>query len=401
MPNDNFFTGLLQSGQQDRQQENLFKQKMMSQIFLAQIKEKMKAQMHEKQLEAYKELVGRDGAGKFKFSLGPSGITMTPVDLAQQVKNLEARELLGQAGYGQRQQPSPQPSPSFPQQPSGGIPNFLQTGQPTGQPIRLPTAQPTAQPNFGGGILGARTQSKIAEKKIESRINAKSEVLKLSEKARANFGRSISLFQQITAQLKGKSEEQGGLGLIPGVRGLIATKTKRPGFGRTAGFLGQQRETAIGLNSILTGQNRVIRSVVKMIQETLPDEFDPQDMAAAKMAQSIKNAYKLVKSFEKAGLSPDVLRKMNPSELNKIDDEKYILLITEELERKLKSIQGNEIMTICNECRLWLTFRFTKPHQSDNPCKCFNRLCSLSVLPVSDAPGGQHGRTGFLLWLTR
>jgi len=71
---------------------------------------------------------------------------------------------------------------------------------------------------------------------------------------------------------------------------------------------------------------------------------DPQDMAASKMAQSIKNAYKLVKSFEKAGLSPGVLRKMNPSELNQIEAGSLVSLYTllpeeeQEVERIIQDV---------------------------------------------------------------
>jgi len=171
---------------------------------------------------------------------------------------------------------------------------------------------------------------KKRQQQEETKLKAKAEVLKLSEKARANFGRSIGLFSTMVSQAKGMQEEQKGflgkagiettgLGLLPGMAGTLAVKTRRPGAARTAAFRGQMRETAIGLNSILTGQNRVIRSVVQMIQETLPDPLDPEPMMATKLAQSITNAYKLVKAFEKAGLSPDKIQRMSEGELSAID----------------------------------------------------------------------------------
>lgn len=324
--------------QQGQQQNQKTGQEIKAEIFKMMIKKKIDAQTMKDQMIAYKDLVS---SGQFEVSMGPSGYTFSPISPAERVKNLEAQELLGQGGYGGQTSQTTSQAQTTPQ--AGNLAAMLMRAQGPGQPQR-PTSQPRpmmqpqgqpsmmrpqGQPNmFGGGILGAKARTKAMEQQAEGKIKAKAEILKLSEKARANFGRSVSLFQQITAQLKGKAEEQQGLGLWPGIKGAIATKTKRPGYGRTAAFLGQQRETAIGLNSILTGQNRVIRSVVRMIQETLPDEYDPQDIAASKMAQSIKNAYKLVKSFEKAGLSPGVLRKMNPSELNQIEAGSLVGLYT-------------------------------------------------------------------------
>ena len=271
-------------------------------------------------------------------------LNLSKVVEALQSLGIDPRTVMG----GQQGQQMPQGMPQglqrpMPQMQQGqmpqALPQSMQIPRPP-MPQMRPQVQSALQPDvrpseykqtpFGGLQPTKFEDIGLQAEKAEaaSRVAAKSEVLKLGEKARANFGRAVSMFQQITSQLKGKAEEQGGLGLLPGIKGMLATKTKRPGYGRTAAFLGQQRETAIALNSILTGQNRVIRSVVRMIQETLPDEYDPQDIAASKMAQSIKNAYKLVKSFEKAGLSQDVLRKMNPKELNNIDANSLIGLYT-------------------------------------------------------------------------
>lgn len=327
-----------QQQQEQMQLQQQAKQKMQSDIYLTAVKEKIKGQMQAQSLKAF---MGMQKDNQYEMSWSPTGISVSPISAAERVKNIEAQELLGQSGYGRQQptispMPQPMPQPQFPMgQPQlpVGMPQGMPRGIPQAQP-QLPGGQPPTMPPmrqpqpFGGGISGLKAQQQLAQKQAEARVGAKSEIFKLSEKARANFGRSVSLFQQITSQLKGKAEEQQGLGLWPGIKGALATKTKRPGWGRTAAFTGQQRETAIGLNSILTGQNRVIRSVVKMIQETLPDEFDPQDMAASKMAQSIKNAYKLVKSFEKAGLSSSVLKKMSPNELNNINANSMVGLYT-------------------------------------------------------------------------
>ena len=128
--------------------------------------------------------------------------------------------------------------------------------------------------------------------------------------------------------------ETTGLGLLPGIVGGFGVKTRRPWAASTAAFRGQMRETAIGLNSILTGQNRVIRSVVQMIQETLPDPLDPEPLIATKLAQSIMNAYKLVKAFEKAGLEPTKLQQMSVGALNNINAKSLVTLYTLSAEEK-------------------------------------------------------------------
>lgn len=135
-------------------------------------------------------------------------------------------------------------------------------------------------------------------------------------KANRNFLRTTALFSGIVAQLQGKKAEQGGLGLVQGSFGKLGTTLKVPGFGRTASFTGQLDETAIGLNSVLTGQNRVIKSVVEMIRGTLPSEFDTDDFAAAKIAQSITNSFKLNKSFELGLLSPQSIEDLSAGDEN-------------------------------------------------------------------------------------
>lgn len=216
-------------------------------------------------------------------------------------------------------------------QPQAGV---MQSGQ-TGQDEQIPMIKVPK----GIGKYGQQEYEYKIDPRMEGKIAAKVEVLKLSEKARANFGRAVSLFSNIVAQQKGMQEEQKkylqekgiettGLGLLAGTAGRFGTALKRPGFGRTAAFYGQIAETAIGLNSILTGQNRVIRSVVSMIQRTLPDPRDTEEMSATKLAQSIKNSYGLVKAFEKAGYTPQKLNTMTPAELNSIDADSLIGLYT-------------------------------------------------------------------------
>jgi hypothetical protein len=226
---------------------------------------------------------------------------------------------------------------------------------------------PTFQ-TIGGVPVVVDTKTELTEqgkryfeaqrKEKATEIGAKGEVLKLGEKARANFGRAIGMFSTIVAQAKGMGEEQKealgkfgvettGLGLLPGAAGGVAVATRRSGFGRTAAFRGQQKETAISLNSILTGQNRVIRSVVQMIQETLPTTNDPEDIMATKLAQSITNAYRLVKAFQKAGLTPQKLEQMNETQLDEIDARGLVALytLTPEEEAELQKVIDDVLKT--------------------------------------------------------
>jgi hypothetical protein len=146
------------------------------------------------------------------------------------------------------------------------------------------------------------------QKAQEGRLSAKAEILKLGEKAKANFKSAVSMFSGVVAQSKAQREEQEGLGLLPGIKGRAGVITKRPEYARTAAAYGQRVETAMRMNSILTGQNRVIRGVVNMIFNSLPDPYDPEETVAAKLAQSITNAYKITKAWERAGLSPEQLK---------------------------------------------------------------------------------------------
>jgi len=164
--------------------------------------------------------------------------------------------------------PTPVPTPTITGAPVEGLPRakvseeappaFIQIPG-TPDKFGMPTTKTVTNPEY-----------ELWETKQKEKIKAKTEVLKLSEKARANFGRSTSMFKNIVAQVKGAKEEQGGLGLLPGAYGQMMAGIRRPGFGRVASAYGQRVETALSLNSILTGQNRVIRSVVNMVMGTLP-----------------------------------------------------------------------------------------------------------------------------------
>jgi len=144
------------------------------------------------------------------------------------------------------------------------------------------------------------------------------------QEKRVNFNLTASLFRNLVSQVKGKGEEQGGLGLVPGLLGRLNTTFKNPNFSRTASFPGQIRETALTLNRVLTGQNRVIKGVLEMINETLPEDLDPETFVANKIDQSLRNAFGITKAFEKAGLTSDVLEGMTQEQLDNIDARRLV-----------------------------------------------------------------------------
>jgi len=194
---------------------------------------------------------------------------------------------------------------------------------------------------------------KKTEKQIEEKEKLKGTIAKELQKKQSSFNQALSMFKGIIAQTKGAGEEQGGLGLGPGTKGLLAEKLKRPGFGRVSSAYGQRVETATRLNSILTGQNRVIRSVMNMIMQSLPDRFDPQDMVASKIAQSVANAYKVTKAFEKSGLTPEVLKDMDQKALDSIDAQQLVAQfdLTSKEQAELEKITQNILSTPAAKAR--------------------------------------------------
>lgn len=138
-------------------------------------------------------------------------------------------------------------------------------------------------------------------------------------KIQTNFNTTVGQFKQLISQLKGGAAEGGAGGLLQGFYGNLGSALKIPGLGRTAAIPGQIRETSLVLNRILTNQNRVIKGVVQMITQTLPTSKDPPDFIAPKVEQSLRNAFRITKAFEKAGLSSDVLNKMTQIQLDTLD----------------------------------------------------------------------------------
>ena len=94
------------------------------------------------------------------------------------------------------------------------------------------------------------------------------------------------------------------------------------------------------MNRIVTGQNRVIKGVVAILKETLPDEKDPEEFIGAKVEQSLRNSYGIIKAFEKAGLTSDVLNGMSQQALDGLNVRGMVdnMRLTPEEEKEIEAI---------------------------------------------------------------
>ena len=178
------------------------------------------------------------------------------------------------------------------------------------------------------------------EKQREQELKARGKRLEEKTFGDVAFAQTVNMFKNLVAQIKGSAKEKGGLGLLPGLKGRFHTLIRDPRYSRTASAYGQRVETALRLNRILTGQNRVIRSVVNMIMRSLPDEFDPEPAVASKIAQSLRNAYGIIKSFQQAGYTPEVLNKLSNKEIENLEIPPYELTPEEnaEIERIIQGV---------------------------------------------------------------
>lgn len=166
-------------------------------------------------------------------------------------------------------------------------------------------------------------QAEMRQLEMREKISAETKAMTaqqvdLSNKE-SNFLRAVTGFERAMAQLKGGMEENAAGGLMQGLYGDMRIFLKRPGTGRAKAFDAQVNETALSLNNILTGQNRVIKGVVEMIKSTFPTRKDPPDVIAQLFTQSIENAYGINKAFEKAGFTPEKIKNMTGTELDNID----------------------------------------------------------------------------------
>jgi len=289
---------------------------------------------------------GNGPLGDWKLKIGADGtISYEQKSPAEKLKDIQAQEDL----EFYQGQPAVQ-APTVPQ----AVPQVPPT-----PPVAVPPGVPGLPPSERRKI-----QIKQAEQEVKAKGKERVEQLKRSRHLRE----TVSAFRGIVSQGKGMAEEQEGLGLGPGIRGAIAAKTFRPGAGRTAAFEGQRTETTFRLNSILTGQNRVIRGVIGMIQATLPTRFDPPDMFAAKVAQSIRNAYKLSKAFKQSGYTPDRLNAMSQEELDNIPAESLMAGydLTPFEERELEGLVSDVLKAPAEKARILPGFEMPSTRKIKN-----------------------------------
>ena len=160
------------------------------------------------------------------------------------------------------------------------------------------------QETIGSEITGQAVQAQAVER-------AKQDI-----KADISFNKVAGLMQGLVSQFKLKREQQGGrAGLIPGLVGKARTTFRDPSASGIAAFEGQRNETAFALNSIITGQNRVIKGVLKLILDTIPDDLDPDENVAQKIAQTVNNAFSLKRGIEASGISTEVLEGLSPDQV--------------------------------------------------------------------------------------
>ena len=286
-----------------------------------------------------------------------------PMSPWQQMLVAQYGQQIGQQGsQAQEGQPTPTPSPV---QPEVSRLTTLEKPPPAYlKRIKMTSSGPTEEyyknPEFELWETRQKEQRKMEQEKEMTGIKIKGKRMEERQKKAGHFSQAIAMFKGIVSQVKGAEEEQQGLGLGPGIRGAIAEKTKGilaeplgiKGVGRISSAYGQRVETALRLNSILTGQNRVIRSVINMVMKSLPDRFDTPEMVSAKIAQSVTNSYKITKAFEKAGLTTEELNKMSQDGLDTIDANQLISQYTltpeenQELETIIQDVLGAEVAPV-------------------------------------------------------
>jgi len=181
----------------------------------------------------------------------------------------------------------------------GGVPG-ISGGISSGEPSDLALTKLKIGPATFG-------ESPASQSERQVRTQVEKGLAKRRRETQEGFRRSIGLFTQMTAQFKAKIDAQGAGGIIPGLAGRASAGLKLKGSGPIGAFPGQRIETALGLNNIITGQNRVIRGVIDMLLKTLPDDFETLETAAPKIAQSLSNAFRLVVGVNRGILTEDLI----------------------------------------------------------------------------------------------
>ncbi len=174
--------------------------------------------------------------------------------------------------------------------------------------------------------IGETDQSKSRRK---SKIKMDEKFMEEKQLKEESFNKFRDLFSGVVAQWKAKKKQQGGkTGFVPtqiakfkaGIKGLgvlpkdMADKVLGE-TGAVGAFPGQIKESVLALNSIITGQNRVIKGVVEMIMETMPGENLLDEQMIDRVTQTITNAYRLKRAFDKSQLTFEEMEAMNRGQL--------------------------------------------------------------------------------------
>ena len=158
----------------------------------------------------------------------------------------------------------------------------------------------------------------LGQKPTEEVIKVRGKEEKERRDVEFNFRKVVNLLGNTVGQMKGKFEEQKNIpvpsfglegfdvgGPLKGAIGKGAAGLKIPGFEKTGAFVGQRNETTFALNSILTGQNRVIKGVTERIAQTLPDEFETPASMNEKVKQTVFNSFGLFKALQAKGFNKE------------------------------------------------------------------------------------------------
>jgi hypothetical protein len=139
-----------------------------------------------------------------------------------------------------------------------------------------------------------------------------------------SFERMFDLFRGSVAQFQGRVIEQAGQsGIFPGIFGNIRAGLSFPKTGRIKAEFGQQMETALAQSRVLTGQNRVIKSLINNLRKSLPQGTDTTEQVASKIIQSLTNSYKVFSAARRHGFTLADLNRMTDADIEAIGFDKF------------------------------------------------------------------------------
>lgn len=372
---------------QAQQQKQKTSEELKAEVFKAMIKQRINAQMMSDQAKAYKDLVG---SGDFEVSIGPSGLSFSPISPADKLKNLEATETLREAGYGGQSgsQAGARTQPNTFQQPQAGPPpNLSQYLSNAGAGVPAMTMPQTNRPG-GGGLLEVLRRKKLQEKQAEADLKMRTQAAGGRKMGRVNVNIVGGAFKRL-AQTYADATQEGATGDIYRsgfarhvALGGVVPKNLGGGklqekFKRTAAYEGQKTEVITKMMPMLTQQGdkpgsvRLIRSIFDRLSKTIPQLHHDTGPAFEMIRESMKNMYGFAAAVENAGgmnafvtqlgYSPDVLNGLSKQQLDMLASNAMTGLSDGSLgvsidlrpaqERELNNILSNVLSPITNTRR--------------------------------------------------